>query len=269
MLTVQRAFSVAATASMLWQGAAVAADPPPGGGFGSVECGQAGQAQCNAIARRPGMPGRPTHGRSGGGGNSPEPAPTGCPPALPDPNTGCDQLGRGSGDGRGAGTTPPSPWVVAQRARERFALAGPVIRSSPRPEHLQLVGLPTWLWIDRGIWRSESVTASVPGVSVTVTAKPTSVMWSMGDGGTVKCNGPGTPYSTRAAPAASSPDCGYTYAASSAGQSRNAYPVKAAISWTVSWSSDGETGTLAPLTTTATASFQVAESQSLTTAREV
>ncbi|TDD67226.1 hypothetical protein E1293_38265 [Actinomadura darangshiensis] len=159
---------------------------------------------------------------------------------------------------------------MAQLARSSFVLPDPVIHASPRPEHLQLVGLPTWLWIDRGMWKPKSVTASVPGVSVTVTAKPALVVWWMGDGGKARCDGPGTPYSVGAAPAASSSDCSYTYSTSSAGQPENAFLVKSAITWTVRWSSGGQTGVLAPLTTTAASAFQVAQAQSLTTApREV
>ena len=46
------------------------------------------------------------------------------------------------------------------------------------------VGLPTWLWLPAAQWRSASATAAVGTRSVTLTAAPVSVTWSMGEGGT-------------------------------------------------------------------------------------
>jgi hypothetical protein len=42
----------------------------------------------------------------------------------------------------------------------------------------ELMFLPTWLWLAGG-WAPTSATATVPGFSVTATATPTSVTWSM------------------------------------------------------------------------------------------
>jgi hypothetical protein len=159
----------------------------------------------------------------------------------------------------------PPPGVLAQLAVSYLRLAGPVIQSSPKPAALQLTGLPVWLWIAPAAWQPQSATAQVPGESVTATATPVSAAWSMGDGKTVTCNGPGTPYGG-GNPAAASPTCGHTYERSSAGQPSGAYRVTVTITWDVTWTATGGAGgVLAPLHTAGAAQFQVAESQALNT----
>ncbi|GAA4850038.1 hypothetical protein [Saccharopolyspora rosea] len=161
------------------------------------------------------------------------------------------------------GPTPaplPSPETLAQQAYSQLRLPSPQIHASPA--QTQLVNLPTWLWMDPAQWRPQSATASVPGVSVTATAVPNSVTWSMGDGSTVTCPGPGTPFPSSADPRSAS-DCGHTYHHTSQGRPGNAYPVAATVNWTVTWSGAGTGGTFPNLTTTSTASFAVAEAQAL------
>jgi hypothetical protein len=167
----------------------------------------------------------------------------------------------------GAGAPPvlPAPGVLAQLAVRYLRLPDPVIRSSPAPGALQLTQLPVWLWVAARAWQPQSKTAEVPGESVTATATPVSAAWSMGDGTTVTCKGPGTPYGD-GNPAAASPTCGYTYHQSSAGQPGGAYPVTVTITWDITWQGDGGAGgVLAPLQTVAAAEFRVAESQALDT----
>jgi hypothetical protein len=92
-----------------------------------------------------------------------------------------------------------------------------------------------------------------------------SVTWSLGDGSTVVCNGPGTPYAAGGDPAAPSPDCGHTYARSSAGEPGGVFVVSATVSWGVSWTGGGQSGTLPALTTTSSAQLRVGESQAINT----
>jgi hypothetical protein len=165
--------------------------------------------------------------------------------------------------GGGGPVAAPPPVVVARRAVDRLTLPDPVIAASPAPGLEQLVSVPTWLWLQRGAWRGRNATAAVPGVSVTATATPTKVTWSMGDGSRVVCRGPGTPYRVSADPGVGSPDCGHTYRRSSAGQPGGTFRVTAVISWSISWAGGGETGTLPDLETTSTAAFRVSESQAL------
>lgn len=165
-------------------------------------------------------------------------------------------------DAPGGPTPLPSPAELAQRARNQLRLPGPTIATNPRGD--QLVNLPTWLWLSSG-WAPQSATASVPGVSVTAVATPTRTDWAMGDGRNVTCQGSGTPFPSGGDPKAASPDCGYTYRTSSAGQPNNAYPVSATVHWTITWSGAGQSGTFPDMTTTSNASVRVAESQALNT----
>jgi hypothetical protein len=103
----------------------------------------------------------------------------------------------------------------------------------------------------------------VPGVSVTATARPVSAIWFMGDGGSVLCDGPGTPWRPGNDPAAASPDCGYTYRRSSAGAADGKFSVTVTVTWRVTWAGAGGSGTIPGLTTTGTVQVPVQESQAV------
>jgi hypothetical protein len=163
----------------------------------------------------------------------------------------------------GAAPGPVTPIALARQATNALALPTPRIDISPYGQ--QLVNLPTWLWISGPTYVARSATAAVPGESVTATATPTSVVWSMGNGAEVTCHGAGTAYTPSARPTDPSPDCGYTYHESSSTQPRSAFVVSATVHWSVAWVGGGQTGTLPGLTTTATLHVPVAESQALNT----
>lgn len=153
----------------------------------------------------------------------------------------------------GSGAPTPSPEELARQAYSQLRLPSPSIAASPAGP--QLVRLPTWLWIEDG-WSPVSATASVPGVSVTATARPESVRWSMGDGGVRTCKGEGTPYSDEGDPRSASPDCGYTYRTASGD---GGFQTTAMIRWSVSWSGAGQSGTFDGLTTSTSTTFVVEE----------
>lgn len=155
-----------------------------------------------------------------------------------------------------------TPAEVARLARRQLRLPVPAIAANPSGE--QLVTLPTWLWLSSG-WQQRSATASVPGVSVTAVARPTSLVWSMGDGTTVTCRDAGIPFPAGGDPRAPSPACGHTYRSSSAGQPNDAYPASATVHWSVTWSGAGQSGEFPDMTTTATTAFRVVESQVINT----
>jgi hypothetical protein len=88
----------------------------------------------------------------------------------------------------------------------------------------------------------------------------------MGDGQTVTCRGPGTPYTASDDPASASPTCGYTYPVSSAGRPDGTFPVSVTITWDITWTGTGGAGgELPPLFTTAAVAMRVAESQTVNT----
>jgi hypothetical protein len=161
------------------------------------------------------------------------------------------------------GPAAPSPAALATQAENNLRLAPPLIHLSPTAQ--QLVNLPTWLWLDPQTWAAQSATATVPGISVTATATPFSVSWSMGDGSVLTCTGPGTAYTPSANPMSGSPTCGYTYRRSSSGQPESAFTLTATVHWAVTWAGGGQGGTFADLSTTTAVAVPVAESQALNT----
>jgi hypothetical protein len=147
---------------------------------------------------------------------------------------------------------------LAQVAVARLRLPGPVIRANPAGP--QLVNLPTWLWVDRAGWAPRWATAAAPGVSVTATATPARVVWSMGDGTTLTCTTAGTPFPAGTDPMAASPDCGHTYRSSSQDSPGGVFQVRATVFWAVSWAGAGQRGRVDDLSTSTTTVFRVLES---------
>ena len=111
------------------------------------------------------------------------------------------------------GSEPPAeqinPEAVARRAVDSMRLDGPDV-ASPRSDRRYVLGMPMWMWVRQSPTTWGPNTASATAGSVTVTAKVTSIRWDMGDGTTVTCTGPGTPYDTSEGKA-ESPDCGHRY----------------------------------------------------------
>ncbi|MFJ5057715.1 ATP/GTP-binding protein, partial [Streptomyces cyaneofuscatus] len=80
--------------------------------------------------------------------------------------------------------------------------------------------------------------ASAGGVTVTATAKVSRIVWSMGDGKSVTCTTPGTPYHAKYG-LKPSPDCGHRYTKPS-----KKYHVTATSTWVIDWAGGGQTGQL-------------------------
>lgn len=156
--------------------------------------------------------------------------------------------------------------TLAEQARRFLPLPAPIIRTNPTPDHDQLVNLPTWLWVAASSWNLRTATASVPGLSVTVTAVPVTVTWVTGDGGRVLCHGPGTPYDTARSPTSQATDCSHAYRQGSAGQPGGRYLLSATTTWQITWAASGAvtaSGALPPLARTAQTTLRVAEAQAL------
>jgi len=153
--------------------------------------------------------------------------------------------------------------VLAAQAVRHLQLPAPQIRLNPSSSAPQVTFVPTWLWIDPVVWEPRSATASAGGLSVTATGVPVSVTWSTGDGGQVVC-GPGTPWVSGMDPAAPSPDCGHTYTTASRDAPGGRFTVTATITWQVTWTGAGASGTEPALTSTASVAVLVVESSALT-----
>ncbi|MEU7031467.1 ATP/GTP-binding protein [Streptomyces sp. NPDC046275] len=214
-------------------------------------------------------------GNGGGGGKGPKPKPPECTPAEkvdPQPEAGSD-VWKGQDPAKGAvlyvrtcryfmadgsstmitetlvggpgGPAAPAidPEVLAQRAVDQMVLRGPQIGITPKPGGMGLVGMPVYLWTQTGpeTYGPNVASASAGGITVTATAKVARIVWQMGDGKTVTCTTPGTPYQASFG-ARPSPDCGYRYTkASTAGS----YHVVATSTWAIDWqASSGQGGQL-------------------------
>jgi hypothetical protein len=133
-----------------------------------------------------------------------------------------------------AGVVQVNPVVVAQQAVKQLPLTSPTIEMAPPSGSPQLVGVATWMWVNPGAWQTLSASASAGTVTTTATATPSKVVWNMGDGDTVTCNGPGTPY--RASAPNATTNCSYTW-----GQA-GTYQVTATLYWSVTWTAAGAPG---------------------------
>ena len=146
-----------------------------------------------------------------------------------------------------AGPAAPTidPELVARRAADAMKLVGPKV-ASPRAAGKYVVGMPMWMWVTRSTssYGPATATATAGGVTVTATAKVAAIRWDMGDGTTVTCHGPGTPYSADRGKSPS-PDCGHRYEHTSAGRPDDRYQGTATATWTVTWTAPalGDCGT--------------------------
>lgn len=156
-----------------------------------------------------------------------------------------------------------APGQLARQAVEQMALEGPKIRTPLDGDKIGTVGIPLWLWTEQGAttWGPSSATASVPGLSVTATARAKWIDWDLGDGSTMRCEGPGTPYIPGQV---KSPTCDHVYQRSSAGQPGDVYTVTGTTTWEVTWSGAGMSGVL-EVTRSSSATVPIGELQVLAT----
>jgi hypothetical protein len=165
--------------------------------------------------------------------------------------------------------TPVNPAVLAQQALATIHFPKPSGDRSPR-QTLSYQGYPftyvnlwTYYWTDLASWHPLSATASLRGVSATVTARPVELDFDPGDGSpAVSCSGPGRPWvqvDGNAAP--SDGACGYQYVKVSSGPITSTQT----IVWQITWTGTGGTGDELPSLSTATSGqLQVLQIQTVT-----
>jgi len=160
----------------------------------------------------------------------------GCFRCAPAPPGGVDPISAAwvTGAKPPAVTVQVTPIVVAEQAAKTLGLTSAVIEMAPPDGHPQLVNVATWLWVNPAAWQPVTATAAAGPVTTTAVAAPAKAVWTMGDGSTVTCNGPGTPYDTLKLEASTS--CSYMW--STAGT----YTVTAAVYWTITWTTADAAG---------------------------
>lgn len=132
------------------------------------------------------------------------------------------------------------PAELLATARQRLILPAPVARFSPAT--VQVVQVPTWMWIDGASWQPQSSNVAVPGVSVSVRAWPVASVWTMGDGTTVRCAGPGTPFDPHHDNPARGSSCSHTYTTSSSRTPGGAFDGSVTVTWRASATVVGAVG---------------------------
>jgi hypothetical protein len=173
-------------------------------------------------------------------------------------------------------------WVwVRQSDPEELAQAGldTVREKLPKPRAVfspsletstAVVNLPQWFAVPTAQWTPVTGSASVLGLTATVTAEPTTLTWSPGDGHRpVTCSGPGPRWRSGMREPAKPPACSYTYRdASSVAPDRTAWRGRLSIHWRVTWAAtDGAGGDLEGLTTSEAYDVRVREIQAVESSR--
>jgi hypothetical protein len=157
-------------------------------------------------------------------------------------------------------TVVVDPVTLAYQAIAEMQLAPPLVKSAPGVGQVGLVNMPVWLWVGKteNTWGPIVRSASVPGLSVTATARVKAVNWSLGDGNTIRCEGAGTPYD-KSMGVKDSPDCGHRYKKTSRELPKCVYPVTATALWDITWQSTlGDTGQIS-MTQQAATELRIAE----------
>lgn len=132
------------------------------------------------------------------------------------------------------------PAQVAQQLVERapFELANAHI--APPPTYHTYISYSNWMWIPEDQWHDVSVSLTVAGATVTLTATPSYTSWDMGNGETVSCVGPGREW-VKGMPEDAPTNCSYAYSTMEDPEG-DTWSVSAAINYTVAWSCTGNCG---------------------------
>lgn len=148
--------------------------------------------------------------------------------------------------------------VIAAAAQQvRARIPAPALDMNPAPEDGGYVNLGLWLAIEPT--EDISVTARAGYAWATVTAHLASTDWTFGNGESRQCDDTGTPITDL--DTVDEGPCGYTYRQSSADDAP--YELGVTANWTVSYTSNAGTGTLAPITPNTTVTYDVDEIQTV------
>jgi hypothetical protein len=158
-----------------------------------------------------------------------------------------------------AAQEPPAvdPEALAQEAVDKMNLVGPDI-ASPRAAGKYTVGVPMWMWVNPSptTFGPNTATATAGSVTVSATAKVSSIRWAMGDEKTVTCKGAGTKYKASYG-MTKSPDCGHQYRTSSKDHAGGRFKGAATATWTVDWQVTGGGGEQGAFTEVRESGFEV------------
>ena len=172
------------------------------------------------------------------------------------------------------GTLDPV-WVPQLSGRDLATLASdeihkrlpvPTVGLAPAADR-GVVQVGTWIWTDPATWQPVTATASIPGLAATVTARPLRLRFDPGDGvygtGPITCDGPGQEWRPEYGDERPS-SCMYTYRHASSLAPSGRWSASMSIDWAVTFAvSDGSSGSLGTLTTSASRALAVGEVEAL------
>lgn len=129
------------------------------------------------------------------------------------------------------------------------------------------VGAPVWLWIDTNdphAWGTHTITATENSLTIWATVWATHTTYTLGDGGSITCAGPGTPrpYDPNSLISEHSPTgCEHTYTTTNTlGNPNSRYNVTATVTWRTDWTAtNGQTGTFTLTTTGTTTTLHIGQ----------
>lgn len=166
-----------------------------------------------------------------------------------------------------------SPLVLAGRARALLGLPLPEVVFSPPLEDgddFLLTGLETWIWVEN--WGPASRSATVGGVTATVTATPVRQEWDFDPGSNDSeleggCGEAGTAWDPSRPAEAQHSGCTFTFRHSSAGRPfpyRDAYEAELTVVYEMAWTSNvGAGGPLGEVRRAVVRPVPVGEQQAL------
>ncbi|MCU1358363.1 MAG: hypothetical protein JWM89_3781 [Acidimicrobiales bacterium] len=136
--------------------------------------------------------------------------------------------------------TDPRPAVTADAvasAQAQLALPEPEIGTAPPRDGVLLVGVETWFWARND--RPASATATIPGLSATITASPKALHLRFPDGTSITCPGGGSAWAPGRSGRSQHSDCTHIF------QRAGDQAVRATLDWDLSWTAtNGESGSL-------------------------
>jgi hypothetical protein len=170
-----------------------------------------------------------------------------------------------------------NPATIAAGLASRMTLQAGTIAVSPSARTAGLTGAASWFWLEPSP-ASESLSLSLRGEHVTVSAAASRVRWSFGDG-SLTTGGAGVPYRSGAVPSGAvrhvyetrclPGDEGHDpYVSSSCGA--NGYRLRATVEWSISYRASGPVaaaGGLPSRSTEASLSYPVSEARAFLTGR--
>ncbi|MET9241289.1 hypothetical protein [Nonomuraea sp. NPDC003709] len=150
---------------------------------------------------------------------------------------------------------------LARRAYARIPITPPEVLTAPPRGRDGLVGLPHWFYLAKGQWVPKSKRLHAGAVWAEATATPQRMTIDTGDGHSLTCNGPGTPFDPSLLAAQQRSTCSHLFL-----QPALARRVTVSVTWRGTWQgSGGAGGALPPIIRSVTFPVRVVEAQTLVT----